>query len=56
MKQVQKAIGRWVQRFAAKSRTATTQPERQPLEVDSKTLRQISGGMSSSVDSPTKGW
>ena len=56
MKQVQKTIGRWVQRLAAKSRTETTaQPERQPFEVDPKTLRQISGGSGTST-LPTKGW
>jgi hypothetical protein len=52
MKQVQKTIGRWVQRIAGQRRGDTsTQPARQPTEVDAKTLRQVGGGLT-----PNKGW
>lgn len=52
MKQVQKTIGRWVQRIAGKTRSDTmTPPARQPLELDAKALRQVAGGTV-----PTKGW
>jgi hypothetical protein len=54
MKQVQKTIGRWVQRIAAKTRSETkVQAVRQPSELDAKALRQISGG---TTDAPYKGW
>ena len=57
MKQVQKTIGHWVQRFAGKSRSATTvQPARQVSALDAKALRQITGGTGESVQNPTKGW
>ena len=57
MKQVQKTIGRWIQRFAGKSRSETTaQPARQLTALDSKALRQITGGTGESTQSPTKGW
>ena len=57
MKQVQKTIGRWVQRFAGKSRSATTvQPARQVSALDAKALRQITGGTGESTQSPNKGW
>lgn len=54
MKQVQKTIGRWVQRLAVKSRTdKSVQPARQPAELESTALRQVSGG---TTESPYKGW
>ena len=57
MKQVQKTIGRWVQRIAGKRRTETAlQPLRQPVELDAQSLRQVSGGEGGSAQSPTKGW
>lgn len=57
MKQVQKTIGRWVQRFAGKSRSETTvQPARQVAALDSEALRQVTGGTADSTQSPTKGW
>ena len=53
MKQVQKTIGRWVQRFAGKSRSETSaQPTRRLEEVDAKSLREVAGGTST----PVKGW
>lgn len=55
MKQVQKTIGRWVQRLAGKSRTgAQEQRAQQPAELDAKLLRQVGGGDGPSL--PTKGW
>ena len=57
MKQVQKTIGRWVQRIAGKNRSgATAQPTRQLSELDPKELRQIGGGTSEATQLPTKGW
>ena len=57
MKQVQKTIGRWVQRLAGKSRTETPlQPARQVESLDAQSLRQVSGGSVSSDQSPNKGW
>ena len=57
MKQVQKTIGRWVQRIAGKSRDQTTaQPARQLAELDAKALRQVAGGTADTPDTPTKGW
>ena len=57
MKQVQKTIGRWIQRFAGKSRSETTvQPARQLTALDTKVLRQVGGGVGESVQSPNKGW
>ena len=57
MKQVQKTIGRWVQRLAGKSRTeAAVQPVRQPIELEAQALRQVGGGVGESVQSPNKGW
>ena len=54
MKQVQKTIGRWIQRIAGKTRTdAPAQPTRRPLELDAQSLREVSGG---STQSPYKGW
>ena len=54
MKQVQKTIGRWVQRIAGKARhDAEAQRARKPSELDTKALRQVSGG---TTDSPYKGW
>ena len=56
MKQVQKTIGRWVQRLAGKSRTeAAVQPVRQPIELEAQALRQVGGG-DGSTQSPYKGW
>ena len=55
MKQVQKTIGRWVQRIAGKRRNeAAVQPARQLSELDAKSLRHVGGGVS--PDTPTKGW
>ena len=55
MKQVQKTIGRWVQRLAGKGRAGTqTQRVQQPAELDAKLLRQVGGGDGASL--PTKGW
>ena len=57
MKQVQKTIDRWVQRFAGKSRSATTvQPARQVSALDAKALRQVTGGTGESTQSPNRGW
>jgi hypothetical protein len=57
MKQVQKTIGRWVQRIAGKRRNASAvQPLRQPAELDAQSLRQVSGGDGDAVASPYKGW
>ena len=57
MKQVQNILGRWVQRFASKSRCETTvQPARQLAALDVKALRQVGGGVGESVQSPNKGW
>ena len=57
MKQVQKTIGRWVQRFAGKSRSETTeQPASRLTALDAKALRQVTGGTADSTQSPTKGW
>jgi len=54
MKQVQKTIGRWVQRIAGKTRNDdAVQRARMPSELDAKALRQVSGG---TTDSPFKGW
>ena len=56
MKQVQKTIDRWVQRFAGKNRTeAAVQPVRQPIELEAQALRQVGGG-EGSTQSPFKGW
>jgi hypothetical protein len=55
MKQVQKTIGRWVQRVAGKRRDdAAVQPARQPSELDAKSLRHVGGG--TTPDTPNKGW
>ena len=55
MKQVQKTIGRWVQRLVGKSHTgAQAQRVQQPAELDAKVLRQVGGGDGAS--SPYKGW
>jgi hypothetical protein len=52
MKQVQKTIGRWIQRIAGKRRSETsTQPAHQPTELDAKSLQQVGGGIT-----PNKGW
>jgi hypothetical protein len=52
MKQVQKTIGRLVQRIAGKRRSEpSTQPAPQPTELDAKALRQVGGGVT-----PNKGW
>lgn len=57
MKQVQKTIGRWVQRIAGKRRDQAPQPVRQISELDAKTLRQIGGGVGEgNPDLPNKGW
>jgi len=58
MKQVQKTVGRWVQRITGKRSDQTAlQPVRQPAELDTKSLRQVSGGTTDSgPDTPTKGW
>ena len=57
MKQVQKTIGRWVQRIAGKNRSETTgQPVRQPTEIEAQSLRRVSGGDAGSTQTPTKGW
>ena len=57
MKQVQKTIGRWVQRIAGKRRSEVAVPPlRQPAELDAQSLRQVSGGEGASTQSPTKGW
>ena len=57
MKQVQKTIGRWVQRFAGKGRSETTvRPASRLTALDAKALRQITGGTGESTQSPTKGW
>lgn len=58
MKQVQKTIGRWVQRITAKHRDqAAAQPVRQTSELDAKTLRHVSGGVGEgNPDLPNKGW
>lgn len=56
MKQVQKTIGRWIQRFAGKSRGETTQPARQLAVLDAKALRQVGGGVGEATQLPTKGW
>ena len=57
MKQVQKTIGRWVQRVAGKRRSeVTVQPARQPTELDAQSLRRVSGGEGGSAQLPTKGW
>ncbi len=54
MNKVQKTIGLWVQRIAGKSRAeAPAQPARQPVELDTQALRQVSGG---STESPNKTW
>lgn len=54
MKQVQKTIGRWIQRIAGKTRTdAPAQPTRRPLELDAQSLREVSGG---TTESPNKNW
>ena len=57
MKQVQKTIGRWVQRIAGKTRAESpAQPARQPLELDAQSLRRVSGGDGGSTQTPNKGW
>ncbi len=54
MKQVQKTIGRWVQRIAGKpSAEAPTQVSRKPVKLDDQSLHQVSGGTTSL---PVKGW
>lgn len=56
MSQVQKTIGRLVQRFAGKvGREAAAQPQKQVAELDAQSLKQVSGGTGTS-QSPTKGW
>ena len=53
MNKVQQTVGLWVQRLAGKTRAeAPAQPVRQPVELDTQALRQVSGGTSL----PTKGW
>jgi len=57
MKQVQKTIGRLVQRIAGKRRNqASPQPARQVSELDAKSLRHVSGGVGETPDAPNKGW
>lgn len=54
MKQVQKTIGRWVQRIAGKRRDPSiVQPVRQIAELDAKTLRHVGGG---TAETPNRGW
>ena len=54
MKQVQKTVGRWVQRIAGQRRNESSTLAPRPLvELDSKALRQVSGGTN---ESPYKGW
>lgn len=54
MKQVQKTIGRWVQRIAGKiPADAQAQAARKPVKLDDQTLRHVSGG---TTDLPVKGW
>ena len=53
MNKVQQTVGLWVQRLAGKTRAqAPAQPVRQPAELDTQALRQVSGGTSL----PVKGW
>lgn len=55
MKLVQKTVGRWVQRIVGKRRDqASAKATRQLSELDAKSLRQVSGGVS--PDTPNKGW
>ncbi len=54
MKKVQQTVGSWVQRIVGKSRAKVPVPStRQPVELDTQDLRQVSGG---TTDSPNKGW
>lgn len=54
MNKVQQTVGLWVQRIVGKTRAeAPAQPVRQPVELDTQALRQVSGG---TTESPNKGW
>ena len=58
MNKVQQTVGLWVQRIVGKTRPeSTTQPVRQPIELDAQALRQVSGGDGNgSTQTPNKGW
>lgn len=53
MKQVQVTLGRLVQRIAGKTRSAPSAPVRRPVELDTRILREVAGGTTST---PNKGW
>lgn len=54
MKQVQKTIGRWVQRIVGKADAEKqARTARRPAELDAQSLRQVSGG---NAETPVKGW
>ena len=55
MKQVQKTIGRWVQRIAGKTPPqAEARASQRPAELDAQAFRHVAGGNGASL--PTKGW
>lgn len=57
MKIVGNVIGRWINRRARKAPSdKQARPSQQPQELDTQSLRQVSGGTNGSTQMPTKGW
>jgi hypothetical protein len=57
MKIVGNVIGRWINRRSRKAQDAKQlQAGQRPQELDTRVLRQVSGGEGGSNQMPTKGW
>lgn len=57
MKIVGNLIGRWINRRSSKAQAdKLRRASQQPQELDTQTLRQVSGGNAESTQTPRNGW